>query len=158
MTQNILSKLEDYFKEENISYEKIFNQVTFYIYYIFSTRTQSDLYILAKLLPPKELKKVIEYFGGDKINVPSNDELLEANILAICYYLKEVREWNWDQIKKFFPSKEYQNFDFNSISFGKKINNIKELLKKDLKDSLKSLDTLSKKELKKLLRQLKKDE
>lgn len=157
MTDTIIAKLEEYFKKEEISYEKLFNQISLYIYYIFSTtRAQSDLYILAKLLSHKDLRKLIDYFSGDKIVVPTYEELLEADVLAICYYLKEIRGWNWEQIKKFFPSEEYQNFDFSSISFGKKINSVKDLLKKDLKNALKDLKAVDNKKLKKFLKRDKK--
>jgi hypothetical protein len=151
MTHNLVLKLEEYFKEEEISHEKLFNQITLYIYYLFSRESKSDIYILGKQLPNDQLKNLITYYNGDKINVPTIDEFREANILAICYFLKEIKGWSWEQIKKFFPSKEYKDFEFSSISFGKKINTIKESLKKDLMNSLKSIENLEEKKLKKLI-------
>ena len=140
MTSNLFQKLQEYFNEEKILHEEIFDQISFYIYYLFSSKSQSDLYVLAKLLNNHELlRKLARYYAGSKIQMPTGEELFEADILTICFYLKEIRGWNWEQIKTFFPM-EYQNFDFSSISFGKKINTIKMQLKADLTKSLKHLD------------------
>jgi hypothetical protein len=154
MTNNLLSKLEDYFKEEEISYEKLFNQISLYIYYLSSIKSKSDLYILGKQLSSEQLKNLIMYYNGDFIKVPTIDEFSEAQLLSICYFLKEIKGWNWEQIKKFLPSKEYSEFDFSSISFGKKINMIRESLKKDLMNSLKSIENLNENKLKKLMKKI----
>ena len=125
MTSNLFQKLQEYFNEEKTLHKEIFDQISLYIYYLFSSKSQSDLYVLAKLLNNHELlRKLARYYAGSKIQMPTGEELLEADILTICFYLKEIRGWNWEQIKSFFPL-EYQDFDFSSISFGKKINTIK---------------------------------
>lgn len=128
MSNSLLLKetIEKYFKKIDELDKQIFSQLALYIYYLESKKTESDLYILAKLLPEEYLERVISFYDGASLKLPKNEDYKKTYLLAICYYLKEIKHWGWDQIKAFVPiPKEYQDI-LSSISIGKRINLISE--------------------------------
>ena len=127
MIQDTLAK---YFKEEEKDVAKIFDQLSFYIYSLKSPK--SDLYMLAKILDEETLSKVIDYFGGDILKIPSKEDYQESLLISICFYLKEIKGWNWIEIKKFMDIPEKYKDKISMISVGGKINKVKRQLNRDL--------------------------
>ena len=72
--------------------------------------------------------------------MPSKEDYKKAYVSVICFYLKEIKDWAWPDIRKFFPKNEEYDELVSPISIGKKINKIKETLSKDLFVSLKNMD------------------
>jgi len=139
MPLSIKEQLEQYFKAQEKADKEVLNQIILYIYYLESKSTNSDLFVLARLLPSEILYKLISYYDGDIIKMPSKEEFKRAYIVSICFYLKEIKGWSWEEIKNFFPNNvDYEDL-ISSISIGKKINKIKETLSNDLLELLKSL-------------------
>jgi hypothetical protein len=134
----IQDRLDKYFKIEEYNVKKIFNQLSLYIYYLESRDTKKDLYVLAKILPEEYLSKVISYFDGDIIKMPTKAEYKESYVLALCYYLKEIKQWSWVQIKEFLSLPDLEKDDLSSIKIGKKINKIKEEINKNLLNIIQS--------------------
>ena len=85
-------------------------------------------------------KPAIEYFNGDIIKIPTKVEYRESLFLSLCFYLKEVRGWNWIQIKEYINLSEADKELLSSISLGKKINAIKDHMGKDMMDLIKNMD------------------
>jgi len=139
MPLSIKDQLDQYFKVQEKTDKDVLNQIILYIYYLESNNTQSDLFILARLLPSELLYKIVSYYDGDILKMPSKDEFKRAYILSICFYLKEIKGWDWPKIKKFFPSNTDYDELISSISIGKRINKIKEDLGADFLKLLKSL-------------------
>jgi len=139
MKKLIEQTLDKYFKEveEGEGTEKIFNQLALYLYSLDSH--ENDLYILAKILPEKELQKVITYFDGRHIKIPTQEKYQECLVLSLCFYLKEVKGWSWPEIKQFLDLPEKYKKEVSSISLGGKINNIKKRLTTDLKTLITSI-------------------
>lgn len=130
MNNSLLLKetIEKYFKKVDELDKQIFSQLALYIYYLEGKRTESDLYVLAKIIPEEYVDKIISYFDGTNLKLPKNDDYKKSYLLAICYYLKEIKHWNWEQIKAFIPiPKQYQNL-LSPISIGKRINQISEMM------------------------------
>jgi hypothetical protein len=138
--------LDEYFLVEERQLKEIFNQLTLYIYAKESKQNNSDLYMLAKILPDNYLNALIRYYDGDILKTPTKEEFLQSYLLAFCFFLKEIQGWTWEEIKKFFPTTlAYENL-ISSISIGRKINNIKEDIDKGLLDLLfKYRDTMKNK-------------
>jgi hypothetical protein len=130
-------KLEEYDKQ-------IFSQLALYIYYLESQKTDSDLYVLAKIIPEDHVKKIINYFSssekGSTLKLPSIDEYRKAYLLGVCYFLKEIKKWEWTRIKDFLPLPEQYQEILSPISIGKKINQISENLNKELVNLLVKCD------------------
>ena len=138
--KNVEKLINSYFEENKLLDSQIFSVLRLYIYTINSQTYNSDLPMLAKLLQPEELSKIIEYFNGDIIKIPTKVEYRESLFLSLCFYLKEVRGWNWIQIKEYINLSEADKELLSSISLGKKINAIKDHMGKDIMDLIKNMD------------------
>jgi hypothetical protein len=139
MPLSIKDQLEEYFKAQEKADEDVLNQIILYIYYLESKSSNSDLFILARLLPNDVLYKLISYYDGDILKMPSKEEFKKSYVVSICFYLKEVKGWSWEQIKEFFPSNPEYDDLLSSISIGKRINKVKDTLGKDLMNLIKTL-------------------
>ena len=117
--------------------EKVFNQLAFYIYSLDSN--QHDLYILAKILSSEDLQKLISYYDGKHIKIPTNEKYEECLLVSLCFYLKEIKGWDWVEIKKFMDLPEKHKKHISTISLGGKINKIKKRLNSDLKTLINTL-------------------
>lgn len=132
MNTAISQILEKHFKESDTpDSEKVFNQLSFYIYSM--DADQNDLYILAKILSPEDLQKLITYYDGKHIKIPTNEKYEECLLVSLCFYLKEIKGWDWPEIKKFMGLPEKHKKHISTISLGGKINKIKDKLNNDLK-------------------------
>ena len=138
--QIVLKIIDEYFKKQQISDKQIFQALRLYIFTIKSGQHESDLHILAKILDPEALQKVIEYFNGDVLRIPKKAELLESTFLTICFYLKEVKGWNWIQIREFINLPESDQDLLSSISIGKQINGLKEEMGRDILELIRTAD------------------
>ena len=136
LNKHINKVIDEHFKITEIEDENLFHQLALYIFQMESK--DSDLYLLAKLLKQDDLIKVLNYFGGDCLTLPTNEEYRKCVLLAFVFYTKEILGKNWSDIKKQFdlPDK-YQKY-LNSISIGKKLASIKENLNKDIFNILKN--------------------
>lgn len=141
----IQQKLDDYFKSQEESDEKIFYQLMLYIFGMESK--QHDLYLIAKILPMDQLISFINYFGGDTIKIPSKDTVQRNYLVSVCYYLKCIKGLNWTEIKELLNLPEKDKDMISSISLGYKINYISDNMTKDLKNILKQVKTRDYKEL-----------
>lgn len=132
----ILKDIQDFFKADAQSTKDLLNQVTLFVYSI--EKSPSDLYHLAKLLPDKYLAKVIDYFDGGVIKVPSKEEYKKNLLLTIMFFLSEVKGYDWIKIKEMLNLDEDPTI--STISIGKKLQKIKSQLKGRLQEILISLN------------------
>lgn len=133
----IKSRLEEYFKAEQANASETFNQLSLFIFNL--EDSSSDLYKLARLLPEEQLYKIIEYFDGTVLKIPTKDKYKEALLLALVFYFYEVKHLSWGNIKSILHM-ETDFKDYSSISLGKKIIKIRNALNKELKSLLMNLD------------------
>jgi hypothetical protein len=134
----IKQTLEDYFKKDEILTEQIFNQLTLYIFSLNSD--QHDLYLLAKLLDNDSLQKIISYYDGDILRLPTREEYKTNILTALCFWLKTFKGYSWFEIKDYLKIPENNKDLLSSISIGGKINKIKDNLGKDLVEILEKID------------------
>lgn len=140
MQEHIKTILEQYFEKETLDNKELFNQLLFYIYTIHSST--SDIYMLAKLLPDEYLTKLIFYFDGDTIKLPSKKEYKILLLTALCFWLKEFKNLSWNEIKQIidFDTIE-QSVEISTISLGNKIIKLKKLMGKQLYTQLQNQNT-----------------
>lgn len=133
----IKKKLENYFKKDNVNTKEAFNQLSLFIFSL--EDKNSDLYMLAKLLPEDLLYKLINYFDGSVLKIPTKSKYQEALLLALVFYFYEIKKLSWDEIKeimkldKIFP-------EYSTISLGKRIVKIKKVINKQLSEEISRLD------------------
>lgn len=138
--KKVLGIIDNYFSEHKLLDQQIFNIVRLYIYEIKAKQFDSDLHLLGKLLQPEELSAIVEYYDGDVMKMPKKSELLEATFLTICFYLKEIKGWNWIEIREFVNLPEADKDLLSSISIGKQINGLKETMGKDIMELIRNMD------------------
>lgn len=128
--KKVVEKLQRYLEHENVSAKEILNRLSLFIYQRESSQT--DLFHLAHLLSDESLWKLIDYYDGATIRIPTKENFGECLELAIVFFLREVKGLSWEEIK---PMLKKDDKNFSSTGYGKKI----ESLKKDISSTLLSL-------------------
>lgn len=122
--------LDDYFNKDEILTHQIFEELSLYIYSLESKDT--DLYMLAKLLDKDSLQKLIAYYDGDILKIPSHENYKTCILTALCFWLKTFKGYTWTEIKDYLNIPENNKDLLSSISIGGKINKVKDNLGSDL--------------------------
>jgi len=146
----IQKSINEFFILEKQNAEKIFTQLFLYICSLESqnsSNSPSDLYILAKLLKVEDIKKIIDYFDGDIVRIPRKEEYRNSMLVALCFFLKVIKGYEWSDIKDFISLSENNSDMLSPISIGRKINNIQKNLSKDILKSLEELEITNMNEL-----------
>lgn len=135
----LLNKIRSYVQQTEYSEQQILESLSLYIYQ--KQGDINDLYILAKLLPEGTLSNLIAYYDGDSLNLPTKEEYKNSKILAVSFFLREIKKWSWEDIREFLDLPEEEIQMINSYSLGKKIATIKEELNYDIEKLLEQLKT-----------------
>lgn len=154
MTQQnslIQQKLAEYFEATQQADMEVFNQLVLYIYAVESQA--SDLHILAKILPQEQLTKLINYYDGDTLKLPSKEEYWKCFMTALSYYFKCIKGMSWSEIKEMIDLPDKDKDMISSISLGYAINRINRDMTRDLKNILKQFEGIDYKELIKTLQE-----
>ena len=141
MHQFLKNILDSYLQQDDILNEQVFNELILYIYALESR--DNDLYMLSRLLPEEYLQKLISYYDGDILKLPSREEYKTCVLTALCFWLKTFRGYSWFEIKEYLKIPDNNKDLLSSISIGGKINKIKENMGSDL---LNNLDKIEEKE------------
>ena len=138
MTQQntiIQQKLAEYFETSQQADIDVFNQLVLYVYAVESQN--SDLHLLAKILPQEYLTKLINYYDGDILKLPSKENYMQCYLIALSYYLKCIKGMSWSEIKEMIDLHEKDKDMISSISLGYALNRINRDMSRDLKAILK---------------------
>jgi hypothetical protein len=138
MQQFLKNVLDSYFIKDEVLNEQMFNELVLYVYSLESK--DSDLYMLSKILPEESLLKLIAYYDGDILKLPSREEYKTCLLTALCFWLKTFKGYTWFEIKEFLDIPENNKDLLSSISIGGKINKLRDNLGKDLLNILEKTD------------------
>jgi hypothetical protein len=141
MQQFLKNILDSYLQQDDVLNEQVFNELILYIYALESK--DNDLYMLSRLLPEEYLQKLISYYDGDILKLPSREEYKTCVLTALCFWLKTFKGYSWFEIKEYLKIPDNNKDLLSSISIGGKINKIKENMGSDL---LSNLDKIEEKE------------
>lgn len=141
MQQFLKNILDSYLQQDDVLNEQVFNELILYIYALESK--DNDLYMLSRLLPEEYLQKLISYYDGDILKLPSREEYKTCVLTALCFWLKTFKGYSWFEIKEYLKIPDNNKDLLSSISIGGKINKIKENMGSDL---LNNLDKIEEKE------------
>jgi len=134
----IKKTLDNYFKTEDILNHQIFNELSLYIYSL--DHRMNDLFMLAKILDENSLQKLINYYDGDILRLPSREAYKTSVLTALCFWLKVFKGYSWTDIKDYLEIPDTHKDLLSSISIGGKINKIKEALGQDIVDLLNGIE------------------
>lgn len=136
MSQDSLKKkLDEYFKVSEYTAEQALNALSLLIFSFDSDK--NDLFILAKLLKPEDIAKLVYYYNGASLKIPTIEDFKRAKILASCYYLREIKGWSWPDIKEYLGLTEEEELEDSSTkSIGKQLAKVKKDLRPDFLDVL----------------------
>lgn len=151
ITRNDLlaDKLQSYFSQyEKETPKEILNQISLFIYSM--EGGDSDLYTLAKLLPDESLQKVISYYDGAQIKVPTKEEFRNCLLIAITFFLHDVHGYSWTKIREILNIPEADQEMLNTVSLGKKLSTIKNELRRQL---ILLLDKVGESDLKRIIKE-----
>ena len=130
--------LSDYFSTEDILNHQIFNELSLYIYSL--DHKMNNLFYLAKILDEESLQKLINYYDGDILRLPSREAYKTSVLTALCFWLKVFKDYSWTDIKDYLNIPDSHKDLLSSISIGGKINKIKEALGQDLINMLSDIE------------------
>lgn len=146
MQSILLKERVDKFVEDNKKLNsELLHELTLYIYA--TELVDSDVYFLAKKLDTNSLFTLISYADGEPIVLPSKIEFRNNYLVAICFYMKEVLDMEWHEIKDVLNLPEKDKDLISSISIGKKINKIKNKFANDVEKLLKQIKVTNLKDL-----------
>ena len=157
-TTFINEKIKDFLEKEKGSNQKLLFQLTLYIYSL--EAKEHDLYLLARILSPEDLMKIVSYYDGDFIRLPKKENFFKLYMTAICMYCKEILQLEWKDIKNILNLPTNELDQLSAISIGRNINNIKEKFSKDIYKILNGIDLdekgirISKKEIEKMFKKV----
>ena len=97
-----------------------------------------DLIYLYKLFPEDLIVKLIDYYDGASLRIPSKKEYRDLLILVIAFYFKEIEGRDWNYIKSILSVEN--NFQINGNTLGKKIAEIKKQMTKDIHGLFEDVD------------------
>jgi hypothetical protein len=138
MQKFLKQTLDSYFSEEDILNHQIFNELSLYIYSL--DHRMNDLYVLAKILDEDSLQKLIAYYDGDLLRLPSREAYKTSVLTALCFWLKTFKGYTWTDIKDYLNIPDTHKDILSSISIGGKINKIKETLGQDIITMLENIE------------------
>ena len=153
MKELILKKLEKYFTVEEKTTKEILNQLSLFIFR--DQSPESDLYKLAEILSDEQLIKLLDYFDGATLKLPTKKKHNECLLLVLCYFLKEVEHYSWNEIKSLLKLSTKETNSISSVALGKKLNKLNTKLQ-DKMDYI--INELSIDDIKKLVKKEKKNE
>ena len=97
-----------------------------------------NLPLLLKILDHEEYLKLSSFFNDDVIRIPTKDEHKRIKLLAIYYFLREINNTSWEDIRMIIPITE----EINVYSVGKKIQQMKLALYDDVAKFFKKYSTM----------------
>ena len=133
-----------YFEQAEQKDTEILKQLQLYIYGMDSG--DSDLYMLAKLLPEEYVDKLVDYFDGGTLTFPSKENMRVLKMVAIVYFLKKIKGLPWKKIRELLNIEEDSNI--NTSTFSRRIDKIDDYLKQTFKVLL---DRMSQEDVEKIL-------
>lgn len=134
--ENLYSKLKDIFDTHHNA-GQFLNHLSLWVY---ANNSNSDLPALAEVLEEDQLIKLVNFFDGADVKIPTKHELKECQLSIILFYYREILGFDWLDIKKRLnlPEIDKKPF-FNSVSMSRKVSKIKNQMQTDLMQTFESL-------------------
>lgn len=128
---------EIFTKKQPTEMEQIINIASMILYV---NETNKDMGALYSKVGLEAFTQTIELFSGRTVRFMKKENLREYLLLAVCYYYREFKKLDWNEIQKILP------YDINTVSIGIKIKNLSKNIKKELDNYFKIVEEKHEKE------------
>lgn len=109
---------------DRLQKEDLYSVATALLYTLKDTPQYSTMSELFYILDYPNFLKMIKYFGGQEIRIPSHEEINEMLVVLLLYQYRKVEELPWDEcLRKVNADKE------QSKSLRSKVSTLSSLLK-----------------------------
>lgn len=85
---------------DNLQKEDLYSVATALLYTLKDTPQYSTMSELFYILDYPNFIKLIKYYGGQEIRVPTHEEINEMLTVLLLYQYREVEELSWDECLK----------------------------------------------------------
>lgn len=126
-------KIESLIKTNTETEESMFFHIISLLLY---SRENDQLSTLYKEVGKEKFSEIIDSLGGQTIHLPNREEYKDVTLVALCYYLKEIKGRSWKEIHDIIP------FDnINSVKYGKWIARLSRDIKSQISEVFHKLET-----------------
>jgi hypothetical protein len=129
-------KIQEHFDVDKRTTREMLNSLTLMIYQM--NTPHNDLYHLAKILPEEYLIKLVNYYDGALLSMPSKIEYRDSMLLVMIFFLREIQGWSWPQIKQYLNLPD--DTGMNSISLSRKLMTFNKKIRKEFLTTMKKLN------------------
>jgi hypothetical protein len=130
---------EELQKQLSDSNLEILNSISFIIFEL-ENNTKNDLFMLAKLLDEQSLIKLIDYYDGSEIKIPTKKEYKQNMTLAIYFFLTEVKGFSFKKASEMIKEMSGLEIEESEQVIGRRLSKLKDKLKDKLIQVLDSLN------------------
>ena len=118
----------------DVSSDQILEYITSVTYA--SESANNDLYIISKYLKNEDIKNLIFNLSGKKLQLPTIEEYYKSYIVAVCFYLIEIKGMEWKEVKERLESQNKLIFEkYMTVNdIGRKIGKIKKYINSKLSE------------------------
>lgn len=124
-------KPEDLQKQLSDINVELLNSISLIIFEI-ENNTKNDLFMLANILDEKSLARLIDYYDGSEIKMPSKNEYKQNLILALYFYLIEIKGYNFKKATDMMKDMSNLQVEESEQYIGRRLSKVKEKLKERL--------------------------
>lgn len=86
---------------------EIFSSLIFVVYEV-KSGNKNDLFMLSKLLDEKSLNNMINFYNGSTIKLPTISEYKESTVLALYYFLTDIKNLEFSKATEVIESQGYK--------------------------------------------------
>lgn len=128
-------KVNRIFKTKPKNEEALFLDIVAMFIYSKNNDSISSLYNEIGL---EKFTRLLGIIGGKSIDLPSQEELKDSFLSALCFYYKELKQKSWPEVHKLLPFN-----DVNSIKYGKAISKLEKEIIEKIKNNFEEIEKLN---------------
>lgn len=113
------------------------NSITFLVYEI-ENDSRNDLFILSKLIDEKSLNRLINHYDGTAIRIPSIDDYKRSSVLALYFYLMDIKNKSFKDATNIIESSGYK-IEESVSTIGKQVSALRQKLAIRIKEVIEDI-------------------
>ena len=133
-------QIDKFFNQEKKDTQALLYRISLLVYKFIVPET--DVYDLLKngIIDAETLDKIINYKDGELLITPNKKVWKECLLTTLCFYLRNIKNMEWSDIKKQMPLSDQDMSNSLTISLGKKNKFFSKRIKEEFQDIINNLD------------------